>query len=141
VLLIRYTLDGAVDRSIHGDDLSPGSRREVDDLWLGEVNLALSRKALAELPPGAGGSSLSMSRQCTGCDWDRALDLSVGLLRTNAEEERQSSTDEGSEWKEKPARGTTVGDQPYPAHAPLTCLKRSLRPGSRGGVKDALIGS
>jgi hypothetical protein len=141
VLLIRHASDGAVHGLVHRHDLSPGSGREFDDLWLGEVNLALGRKALAEISPGAGGSSLAVGRQSTGCDRNRALGLSDGFLGAWGEEARQGHTNEGSERKEIPVRGPTARDLPYPAHVPPACLKSSLRPGSRHGVKDALIGS
>jgi hypothetical protein len=99
VLLIRHASDGAVYSYVHGEDLSPGSSREFDDLGLGEVNLAFSRETLAELSPGASRPSLAIRRQSTGCNWDRALGLCGGSLQTRAEEARQSHTHEGCEWK------------------------------------------
>jgi hypothetical protein len=138
VLVIRHTLDSPVHSLVHGDDLSPGSRREVDDLWLCEVNPALSRDALAELSPGAGGPSFPEGGKGVGRDWEGTLGLSNGSLRTRAEEEGQSKINEGGEGKEELVRGTTARDPRYPAHVPPAYLKRSLRPGSRDRVKDTL---
>jgi hypothetical protein len=123
VLLICHSSDGVVHGLVHRHHFSPGSRREFDELWLGEVNLALSRKTPAELSPGTGRPSLAVSRQSMGRRGDQALGLSGGFLRSNPGEERECNPHKGSERKEIPARGPTARDLPYPAHVPPPALR------------------